>query len=457
MKFLDDKLYLETKTARKLYDEYAKGLPVVDYHSHLNADDILSDRQYKNIAELWLSGDHYKWRLMRACGADENYITGSADGREKFCAFARILPLCAGNPVYTWCNMELKKYFGYTGEINEDTANGIFELSEKVLAQKDMSVRGILERSGVETLCTTDDPADGLTAHAALRSAYKNVRVLPTFRPDKALNIGAESFRGYAQTLGGGAFKAFLEALEKRLVYFAGNGCVVSDHALPEYVFESCTENEAGAIFGKRMNGESVTALEQEKYKTFVLMVLARLYCEHNIAMQLHFNCSRNNNAEMFGGLGPDTGFDSIGRSSDPRKLAVFLNALDERGYLPKTIVYSLDPGDNRLIHSVINCFQGAGKGKLQHGAAWWFNDTKTGIREHLRDLAEYGALGNFIGMLTDSRSFTSYVRHDYFRRLLCGFVGDLVESGEYPNHPETLKQLIDGICYHNVKEYLGL
>jgi glucuronate isomerase len=464
MKFLSDDILLESDLAKELYNNFAKDLPIIDYHCHINPNWILEDKVFSDITELWLSGDHYKWRLMRNCGVDEKYITGDADSFEKFKAFCSCLPLCVGNPIYIWCHMELKTYFGYEGEINADTAKEIYDLTKKILNSPSFSARNIIKKSNVRLLCTTDDPADDLAAHKELAKQDLGFKVLPSFRPDKALNIELPDFCAYIKNLAkvsGIEIKTLddlTKALENRLEYFAKNGCKVSDHGLTELVYEECSKKEAAAIFKKALKGSKVSDIQAKKFKTFMLLYFAKQYKKYDMAMQLHFNCLRNNNTTMFKKLGPDTGFDCINSSFEPNNLARLLNALASQDCLPKTIVYSLDPNDTRVINSIINCFQGDGiKGKVQSGAAWWFNDTKHGIYDHLSAVSEYSVLGNFIGMLTDSRSLTSYVRHDYFRRILCNFIARAVFAGEYPNNTYNLKKLIQNISYYNIKRYINI
>ena len=464
MEFLSDDILLESPLAKRLYEEVAKDLPIIDYHCHIIPQEILEDRTFEDITQLWLKGDHYKWRLMRSCGVEEQFITGDAAPQEKFRAFARILPLCIGNPIYIWCHLELKRYFGYDGEINGDTADLIYSLTKKQLASPEFSARGIIKRSNVEVICTTDDPIDDLSAHKAL-SADKSfmTKVLPTFRPDKALGSENKDYAAYIKQLSGVSgvkidnLPALKQALAVRLDHFCAHGCKVSDHALVNYTYADCTDEEADRIFKAALDGQIPDALAAEKLRTNLLIFLAAQYNKRGIAMQLHLCCLRNNNTAMFKLLGADTGFDSINASKDIWKLAKFLDTLSDGGNLPKTVVYSLDPADNSAINTIINCFQGGGiRGKMQHGSAWWFNDTEDGIKNQIKTLAEYGVLGNFIGMLTDSRSFTSYVRHDYFRRIVCSFVAGQVQKGCYPDG-EGLKALIRGICCQNVREYLGL
>lgn len=461
MKFLDDNLLLDSELAVLLYNDFAADLPIIDYHSHLSPKEIAEDKRFYNLTELWLKGDHYKWRLMRNCGVSEKLITGDASDKDKFIAFASVLPHCIGNPIYIWCHLELKKYFGITQDINPETANDIYTLTEKMMKEKPYTARYFISTSNVELLCTTDDPLDDLKYHKQIAADNKvKFKVLPTFRPDKALNIEADGFVDYIKALTGKKkpnLDDIISSLSKKLDFFCENGCFISDHALKNYTFADCCKFEAEDIAEKALNGEYLSEHEVEQYKTFILLFLAAEYSKRNMAMQLHFCCIRNNNTNMFDSLGPDTGFDAINASTAPHKLASFFNELEKDGMLPKTIIYSLDPNDDKVINSVINCFQGGLRGKLQHGAAWWFNDTKFGMQSHLKTLSEYSVLGNFIGMLTDSRSFTSYVRHDYFRRIVCSHVADFVNIGEYPPNMNMLKTLVKGICYHNVKVYITL
>lgn len=465
MNFLDDNILLTSPLAIELFNDYAKNLSVIDYHCHINQSLILQNKSFANITELWLYGDHYKWRLMRNCGVDEKYITGNATDFEKFEAFAKCLPFCIGNPIFIWCNLELKKYFGYSGEINGDTAKYIFDMTKEKLSMPDFSVRNIIKKSNVELICTTDDPIDDLTAHKLLAQDLNfNTKVLPTFRPDKAVHIENAGFCDYLKSLEKVCNKTInsindlCNVLELRLNYFIKANCVITDHALNNFIFENCSDAEADEILCKALKGENITDTESEKFQTYVMLFLSKLYVKNNMVMQLHFNCLRNNNSLMFKKLGPDTGFDCINSSANAYKLVNFLNALAIENNLPKTIIYSLDPADDKLINTVINCFQGSGiKGKLQHGSAWWFNDTKYGMKEHFKTLSEYSVLGNFIGMLTDSRSFTSYIRHDYFRRLLCNYIAKQVENGEYPHNIKNLKMLVENVCYNNIKNYLSV
>ena len=426
MNFLDDKLLLESDLAADLYVNYAKDMPIIDYHSHLIPQEIAEDKAFYNLTQVWLKGDHYKWRLMRNCGVDEKYITGDAPDREKFRAFANTLTRCIGNPIYIWCHLELKKYFGITTPLSPATADEIFDKAEQMMKDGSFSAQKLIKNSGVVALCTTDDPLDDLAWHKKIAASKFDVKVFPTFRPDKALNVNKPTFRDYVRTLTGKkkpVIEDIQNALKERLDYFTALGCFISDHALDNFTFLDCSDTEADEILHTAFMTEYLTAEEIEKYKTYMMLFLAREYAKRGIAMQLHLCCSRDNNSGMFALLGPDTGFDSIENSRDPKKLAYFLDSLEREDALPKTIVYSLDPNDDKVINTIINCFQGVARGKIQHGSAWWFNDTEGGMKSHLKTLSEYSVMGNFIGMLTDSRSFTSYVRHDYFRRILCNHV----------------------------------
>ncbi len=464
MKFLDDDFLLSTPIARKLFHDYAEKLPIIDYHSHVVPKMIADDVNFESITELWLGGDHYKWRLMRNCGIPEELITGNADNYAKFEAFASIMPLLIGNPMYVWCHLELKRYFGYDGTLNKDTAREVYELCNEKLKRKEFSVKNIIKRSNVDVVCTTDDPVDDLASHKAIAADKTfDVKVLPTFRPDKALNIAMPTFADYLKNLSETAgvkiatADDMLAALTKRLDYFVENGCFISDHGLTNYTYADCTGDEATEILQKRLGGKAVTDLEAEKYTTYLLVALGKEYAKRNVAMQLHVSCLRNPNTAMFNKLGPDTGFDTINSSSEPLKFAKLLDALNSADALPKTIIYSLDPGDNRLLESIINAFQGGVPGKVQHGSAWWFNDCKFGMIDHFKALAEDGVFGNFIGMLTDSRSFVSYTRHEYFRRIACGFLAAQVESGEFPEDYDALKTVVENVSYYNAKRYFGL
>ncbi len=463
--FLTENFLLKTPTARMLYSECAKSLPIVDYHCHVSPREICEDKRFTNITELWLSGDHYKWRLMRANGVDEYYITGDADPYEKFVKFATLMPKAIGNPMYHWCHLELRRYFGYEGVLNAETADEVWKLCERKLSNGGLSVKEIIRKSNVAMIGTTDDPIDTLEYHKRITEDRDfKTRVLPSFRPDKALNVDKAGWKEYVNTLAEvcgmkiDTVDALKEALSKRIAHFADHGCRASDHGLDRMVMIEADGAALNAIMQKALRGEAVTEHEAEAFKTELLVYCAAEYARRGWVMQLHFNCLRNPNSKMFAMLGADTGFDCIGPNDGIRKLGALLDRLYREDSLPRTVLYSLDPTDNAAIGSLMGAFQGSEvAGKLQHGSAWWFNDHKQGMRDQMISLANLGLLGNFIGMLTDSRSFLSYTRHEYFRRILCDLVGEWVENGEYPNDERTLKQLICDICYGNACRYLNL
>lgn len=461
---MDENFLLSTQCAQKLYHDYAEDMPILDYHCHINPQEIAEDRQFTNITEVWLGGDHYKWRQMRSNGVDERYITGDAPDREKFQKWAETLEKLIGNPLYHWSHLELKRYFDYQGYLNGETAEEVWQLCNAKLKTKEMSVRGLIRQSGVTLICTTDDPADSLVWHQKIKEDDTfDVQVLPAWRPDKAANLEASIFPDYIKQLGeiSGVkiltFRDLKEAIVTRMDYFNQRGCLVSDHGLDYVMCAPASDEEVESIFQKGLSGESLTDLEIAKYKTAFMLFLGRQYHRLGWVMQLHYGCKRNNNSLQFSKLGPDTGFDCINNYTPADQLADFLNNLASTDELPKTILYSLNPNDNAAIGTIIGCFQdSSAAGKLQQGSAWWFNDNKTGMAEQMTSLANLGILSNFIGMLTDSRSFLSYTRHEYFRRILCGLIGGWVENGEYPYDEKALEKIIKGICYHNAVSYFG-
>ena len=456
--FMDRDFLLTSETARHLYHDIAADLPIIDYHCHLDPREIYEDRQFANITQVWLGGDHYKWRLMRWAGVDEKYITGSTSDREKFQKWAETLGLAIGHPLYHWSHLELRKYFGYEGFLNGDTAEEVWQLCNEKL--KTLSARKLIIGSNVKSLCTTDDPADTLEWHRKIaEDGSFGVKVLPSFRPDKALGIEKEDYVNYLSRLGEiGSFEQLVEALKEKLAFFVSLGCRVSDHGMESVPFAPATEAEVEAIFQKRLAGEIPTVQEQKQFKTALLLRLGREYRRLGVVMQLHFGVIRDNSRRVFRALGPDAGIDSIGDRPSIKDLAAFLNALDETDELPKTILYSLDPNDNAALVTVMGAFEnGEAAGKVQHGSAWWFNDHKQGMIDQLKTLAADGYLASFVGMLTDSRSFLSYARHEYFRRILCELLGSWVENGEYPNDEKALRTIVEGICYQNAKNYFAL
>ena len=464
--FMDADFLLSTPTAQTLYHQFAKEMPIVDYHCHVSPREIYEDKHFENITQVWLYGDHYKWRVMRSNGVDEYYITGQATDREKFQKFAEALPRAIGNPMYHWCHLELKTFFGYEGILNADTAEDVWQLTQSVLQRSDMGVRGLIEMSNVAFIGTTDDPVDSLEWHEKLAAdtAFKTV-VAPTFRPDKALNIDKDGWLDYIQKLSDVVGKpirtvnGLRSALAMRMAYFNAHGCRASDHGLDRTVCAAGATNEDAvqAIMQKALDGQAVTADEADIFKTNLLLFCAGAYAQLGWVMQLHYNALRNPNTRMFNILGPDTGYDCIGPYNGQAALAKLLNSLDCIGQLPRTVLYSLDPNDNAAIGTLIGAFQGTEvAGKIQHGSAWWFNDNKQGMIDQMTSLANLGLLGNFIGMLTDSRSFLSYTRHEYFRRILCELMGSWVENGEFPNDEKTLETLVRDICYNNAKRYFA-
>ncbi len=465
VEFLNEDFLLTTATARSLYHGYAEGAPIIDYHCHVSPKEIYDDKRFSNITELWLGGDHYKWRLMRSGGVDESFITGDAPAYDKFLKFASVLPKAIGNPMYHWCHLELKRYFGYEGVLNAATAPEVWALCEEKLKAADMSVRGIIKQSGVRFIGTTDDPIDSLEYHRLIAEdkGFDTI-VAPSFRPDKALNIDKAGWIDYIAKLSEvsrikiDSMDALKAALTARMNHFAAHGCRASDHGLDFMVYAEADGSTLNGILEKGLAGESVTAAEAEAFKTHLLVFCAHEYVRLGWVMQIHYNCLRNPNSAMLEALGPDTGFDCIGPHDGCRALACFLDRLYRENALPRTILYSLDASDNAFIDSLMGAFQGTEiPGKLQHGSAWWFNDHKQGMRDQLVSLANLSLLGNFVGMLTDSRSFLSYTRHEYFRRILCGLIGEWVENGEYPADMDTLGTIVSDICFGNAKRYFSL
>lgn len=461
--FMDKDFLLSTDTAKTLFHDYAEKMPVLDYHCHINPQEIAEDRKFNNITQVWLGGDHYKWRVMRSCGVEERYITGDAPDREKFQKWAESLSKAIGNPLYHWSHLELQRYFGYMGALNGDTAEEVWNLCNAKLQEDSMSVRNIIRQSNVTLICTTDDPADTLEWHKKIAEDDSfDVQVLPAWRPDKAMNIEKPDYTDYLAKLASAAgmteirtFAALKDALKNRMDFFASMGCCVSDHALNYVMYNPASEEELEAIFAKRMSGGSVSHEEQLKFKTAFMIFVGKEYHKRGWIMQLHYGCKRDNNIFRFNQLGPDTGFDCIDNYAPSASMADFLNALNATDELPKTVLYSLNPNDNASIGTIIGCFQSPDAiGKIQQGSAWWFNDHKLGMTEQMTTLANLGVLGNFIGMLTDSRSFLSYTRHEYFRRILCDIIGGWVENGEYPNDQKTLKEIIEGVSYNNAVRY---
>jgi glucuronate isomerase len=462
--FIDENFLLSNDIAVTLYHRYAKDMPIIDYHCHLSPKEIDENKRFKNIVEVWLYGDHYKWRAMRANGIEEKYITGSASDYEKFLAWAKTVPMTIGNPLYSWTHLELRRFFGIEEILNEKSAPSIWEKTNALLNDESFSVRNIIKKFNVKVICTTDDPVDSLEHHQNLKKDPNfETKVLPSFRPDKGLEINRDGFTSWVQKLEEASgisihtYDEFLQALESRIEFFHSIGCRVSDHALDQVVYEETTQEEVASIFSKVLKGEKVSLREEHQYKTFTLRFLGEMYAKYGWAMQLHMSALRNNNTKMFQLLGPDTGYDSMNDGEIAKPLVKFLDSLEQKNALPKTILYSLNPKDNPVIASIIGSFQGGGvPGKMQFGTAWWFNDTKDGMIEQMKALANIGLFSGFIGMLTDSRSFLSYTRHEYFRRIVCNLLGEWVEAGEVPNDLEFLGEVVQNISYYNAKNYFS-
>ena len=440
-------------------------MPIIDYHCHINPQEIAENKKFDNITQIWLGGDHYKWRQIRSNGICENEITGNADDRTKFQRIAEMLPRAIGNPLYHWTHLELKRYFGYNGVLNGDTAEKVWNLCNQKLMDDSMSVCNIIKNSNVAMIGTTDDPIDTLEWHIKIReSGCCTARVVPSFRPDKAVNIEKNGFVEYISKLSEvsgieiNTVEDIKSALTARLNFFCENGCRATDHGLDYVVYSPTSDDEVERIFSSVIKGETISQEDADKYKTAILLHLGKEYAKRGIVMQLHYGVQRNTNTKAFEELGPDTGFDCISVKDCGLAITGFLNALQKDNNLPKTILYSLNPSDNALLGTIIGCFQGSDTiGKIQHGSAWWFNDNKTGMQEQMTTLANLSLLGNFIGMLTDSRSFLSYTRHEYFRRILCNLIGTWVENGEYPDDEEQLGRLIEDICYYNAERFFDL
>ncbi|MGB4657621.1 MAG: glucuronate isomerase [Mobilitalea sp.] len=462
--FLDKNFLLTTPTAITLYHDYAAKLPIIDYHCHINPKEIALDRKFDNITQVWLGGDHYKWRLMRANGIEEQYITGDASDKEKFMKWAETLAKCIGNPLYHWSHLELQRYFGYFGCLTKNTAEEVWTLCNKKLAEDSMSVRNIIKKSNVSHICTTDDPIDSLEWHASIAADPDfDVKVYPAWRPDKAMNLDKEDYLSYLDNLSEvsdiaiTSFDSLQQALRKRIDYFHEKNCRVSDHALDYVMYEPASEETIQDIFNKRLHSLPLSNQEVLQFKTAFLLRMSKSYHELGWVMQLHYGSKRDNNTPSYRLLGSDTGYDCISNYAPAAQLSDFLNALHKLNQLPKTILYSLNPTDNATIDTIIGCFQDSSAvSKLQHGCAWWFNDHITGMTEQMSSLANVSFLAGFIGMTTDSRSFLSYPRHEYFRRILCDLLGKWVENGEYPEDYEVLGELVENISYHNALHYFG-
>lgn len=460
--FMDCDFLLSTETAKRLYHDYAEKMPIIDYHCHINPQEIYEDRKFENVTQVWLGADHYKWRQMRSNGIEEKYITGDASDREKFQKWAETLEMAIGNPLYHWSHLELQRYFGYKGHLCAETAEEVWNLCNEKLQQDGMTARNLIRKSSVEIICTTDDPVDSLEWHKKIAEDKSfEVRVLPAWRPDQAMNLEKQDYKAYIDKLSQISsvqikdFASLMEALSVRMDFFAQMGCSVSDHGMAYVPYAPTSVEEVDAIFKKRMSGKMPSVEELDKFTMAFMIAVGKEYHKRAWVMQIHYGVKRNNDKRRFNMLGPDTGFDSIGSNAPSGQLADYLNELALTDELPKTILYSLNPNDNAAIGTIIGCFQDSSVvGKVQQGSAWWFNDHKTGMQEQMTSLANLGLLGNFVGMLTDSRSFLSYTRHEYFRRILCDLIGKWVENGEYPEDENALKKIVEGISYYNTKRY---
>ena len=462
--FMDRDFLLNTETAKVLYHDAAESCPIIDYHCHLSPREIYEDIRYENITQVWLGGDHYKWRLMRSAGVPEKYITGDASDYEKFEKYAEVLGKAIGNPLHHWSHLELRRFFGYDGVLNKSTAPEVWEIANRKLQSEGYTSRGLIRMSNVETICTTDDPVDSLEWHEKMAADKTlEVTVLPAWRPDKAMNLEKETYLDYLAQLASAAgvkiasFADLKQALHNRLDFFAAHGCALSDHALNYVMYAPAAEETVENIFAARLKGSVPAAEEQAVFKFAFMTFMAKEYAERNWVMQLHYGCQRDNNPVMFRKMGPDTGFDCVDNFAPSAQTAGFLGYLEDRGQLPKTILYSLNTNDNAAIDSILGCFQNdTAVGRIQHGSAWWFNDHFDGMSEQLKSLASLGYLAGFVGMLTDSRSFLSYPRHEYFRRILCRIFGEWVEEGFYPEDMDTLKEIVKDISYGNAKRYFS-
>ncbi|MFZ5941690.1 MAG: glucuronate isomerase [Bacteroidota bacterium] len=462
--FIDDDFMLHSDAAKELYHRYSEELPIIDYHCHLPPDEIAADRNFRNISEVWLAGDHYKWRAMRANGVDERYCTGDASDRDKFVKWAETVPYTLRNPLYHWTHLELKRYFGVSELLHGNNAEQIYYKTTEMLQQPEFSVRNLLRKMNVETVCTTDDPTDDLQHHKKIREDGFEIRVLPAWRPDKAMAVeDPVAFNAYINKLEGAAgmsissYSDLFSALKKRHDFFHENGCRLSDHGMEQFYAEPCTDEEAKKIFAKIRSGKALDAIEILKFKSVMLYEFALLDHSRGWVQQFHVGAIRNNNRRRFNTLGPDKGYDSIGDFEMARAMSALFDRLDSSDQLAKTIVYNLNPRDNELLMTMIyNFSDGVIPGKMQFGSGWWFLDQKFGMTAQLNALSSLGLLSRFVGMLTDSRSFLSYPRHEYFRRILCNLLGTDIENGELPNDVDMVGRMVKDISYYNAKKYFG-
>lgn len=466
--FITDNFLLKNKTAERLYHDYAKDMPIIDYHCHLSPQEIANDKRYRNITEAWLEKDHYKWRAIRTAGYKESEITGNIGNhsydKERFDMWANVIQETIGNPLYHWTHLELLRYFNIDTLLTTKTSDYIYEKTNEIISQDDFSTKSLIKKFNVKFIGTTDDPIDTLEYHKTITDSSFECKVAPSWRPDKIINIDMQAFRSYIEKLGNVSnvnianLDDLFASIKVRIEHFKNHGCTISDHALDQFVFtKDYTESRVADIFKKALEGKALTNDEIIEYKSYVLVELGKMYAENNWVMQIHIGVIRNNNTKMFNLMGPDTGFDSICNRSYARELSSFLDTLNMNDSLPKTILYSLNPSDNEVIGTMIGNFQGGTSSKLQFGSGWWFNDQKDGMERQIIALANLGLLSRFIGMLTDSRSFLSFSRHEYFRRILCNIIGTWVEDGEVANDIDFLGNIVKNISYNNAKKYFNL
>lgn len=459
--FISDNFLLNTKLAQELYHDYAKDMPIIDYHCHLSPDKIANDKQFKNLTEIWLKGDHYKWRAMRTMGIEESFISGNASDADKFRKWAYTVPFTLRNPLYHWSHLELKRYFNVSDLLTPNSAQRIYDHCNELIITPEYSTRSLIKKMNVKVICTTDDPIDSLSHHKKCLADGCEAQILPTFRPDNIIEIDKEGFTDYIETLSGitstriDSFEGLLEAVQNRVDYFHANGCRLSDHGLSYMYAENFTEEQVNTILKKKLNKEKISDKEALIYKSAILHHLGKTYAGKNWTMQMHLGAIRNVNESLLIKIGADAGVDSIGDYSQAVALGSFLNKLNNENSLPKTILYNLNPSDNEVFATMAGNFSSEGiKGKVQFGAAWWFLDQKDGMTKQIDALSNMGLLSCFVGMLTDSRSFLSFPRHEYFRRILCNILGNDVQNGLLPNDIKWLGKIVQDICYNNAKEY---
>ena len=464
--FINEDFLLHSETSKKLYKTFANKMPIIDFHNHLNPKDIYEDKKYNNISDIWLKDDHYKWRAMRTYGVNEDAITGSASPYDKFLSWSETIENLIGNPLYHWTHLELKNYFGIDKVLSPNTADEIWKECNEKLKSPNYSIRNLLNMQNIEVLCTTDDPIDDLKYHKKIKNDNFKIKVLPTFRPDRALDIERVDFNIYIKDLEEKTGKRLssvsnlIQSLKERLLFFIENGCIISDHSIEDTFIVTASKEEVDIIFKNKLSGQKISSIDCAKYRGFLLKELGHEYYKNKIVMQLHIGALRNNSSRILKEIGSDSGIDSINDFNYSKSLSELLNHLDNTNELPKTILYCLNPKDLTMLSTMCGNFQSNNlniKGKIQLGAPWWFNDTKLGIENHIDILSSTGMISTFIGMLTDSRSFLSFPRHEYFRRILCNKIAMLVENGEYPPNFDYLGKLIENICYYNCKNYLAL